>query len=300
MPRFFNPHFFDITLDVGFLTVRVFLNDNLCVKETETYSAPHRHKECELRYFAGGSSCYTVGSSKYMCYAGDYLLIPPDTFHAQLDDDNPHSINDSVQYNLRFSILDNSIIPPCSPQPSVSYFSVPHLVHTRRERIEPLLEVLTEEVYDKRPGYMIVVKSNLTALLVELLRPAETMSLHLFPEETSQYHNPMRMAIDQFFTYRYLEQLSTSDLAKELGFPVRQVREAIQEIYGMSFSKKLREMRVEAAKVLLRTTDRSVNDIATACGFETNSYFFASFKKLEGMTPCEYRENNRREEKSPA
>ena len=41
MPRFFNPHFFDITLDVGFLTVRVFLNDNLCVRETEAYAAPH-------------------------------------------------------------------------------------------------------------------------------------------------------------------------------------------------------------------------------------------------------------------
>ena len=298
MPRFFNPHLFDIALDIGHMTIRVFLNDNLCVKSTETCSVPHCHKEYEMRYFESGTSCYTVGDAKYICNAGDYLLIPPGIFHAQLDNDNP-DMEGLVQYNLRFTLLPEATQSPESRGIAVCP-AVPRLIHTDHMRIELLLHVLTEEIYDKQTGYLFAVKHILAAVLVEMPREISPTATQLFPDETRHYHNRMRMAIDEYFTYWYLEQISVGDLARKLDMPVRQVAQAVREIYGMPFSRKLREMRVEAAKVLLRTTDQRISDIAAACGFDTYSYFYSSFKKLEGVTPCEYRENNRRDEKSPA
>ena len=46
---------------------------------------------------------------------------------------------------------------------------------------------------------------------------------------------------------------------------------------------------VDEAKKLLRTTDRSVSDIAVDCGFESFSYFSTVFKKVVGITPVQYR-----------
>lgn len=282
VPRSFNPRFFDVTVHVAELTLRVFISDNICVTASETYSVPHNHQEQELRYFESGTSCYMVGGSKYMCGPGDYLLIPPGVFHAQLDADNPGSLADCVQYNLRFSVC-------AAAQPEVdAYLRSVRLVHTHRGCTEALLRVLTQEIYDKRPGFLTAAKGILTALLTRILRPANSAG-RLFSEKALQYHNHLRMAIDQYFMYNYLEQLSVSGLARELNLPVRQVQQAMQEIYGMPFSHKLREMRVEAAKVLLRTTTQDVTHIAAACGFDTYSYFYTSFKKHEGCGPQEYR-----------
>ncbi len=48
--------------------------------------------------------------------------------------------------------------------------------------------------------------------------------------------------------------------------------------------------RINHAKYMLEhSRDMSVREIALSCGFENESYFFPFFKKLEGVTPTEYR-----------
>lgn len=42
------------------------------------------------------------------------------------------------------------------------------------------------------------------------------------------------------------------------------------------------------AKVLLRLTDITVNELAYRLGFENVNYFIKCFKKSEGVTPGEY------------
>ena len=45
----------------------------------------------------------------------------------------------------------------------------------------------------------------------------------------------------------------------------------------------------QAAKNLLLTTDKSLVDIASECGFSSQSYFNYAFKKAEKITPNQYR-----------
>lgn len=51
------------------------------------------------------------------------------------------------------------------------------------------------------------------------------------------------------------------------------------------------ELRVARAKELLDYTDRTMQEIAEACGFPDQNYFTRTFKKHTGMTPTQYRKN---------
>jgi len=64
-----------------------------------------------------------------------------------------------------------------------------------------------------------------------------------------------------------------------------------RQITGMPFSKYIQYLRVHHAKELLKNTDRPQNDIASACGFQSMSFFHRVFKKLTGMHPGDYQKN---------
>lgn len=57
----------------------------------------------------------------------------------------------------------------------------------------------------------------------------------------------------------------------------------------MHFSEYLRKLRLQRAAVLLRSTDRSVIEIAEECGFSNCNTLTVNFKALYGETPSEYR-----------
>ena len=52
----------------------------------------------------------------------------------------------------------------------------------------------------------------------------------------------------------------------------------------------IRTMRIDKAAELLRTTDKTIEDIARECGFISPNYMIAKFYHKYKMTPAEYRE----------
>jgi len=58
---------------------------------------------------------------------------------------------------------------------------------------------------------------------------------------------------------------------------------------GISFVDYVNLVRVSHAKELLRGTSKKMYQIAQAVGYENVKYFFRVFKKIEGITPEQYR-----------
>ena len=57
----------------------------------------------------------------------------------------------------------------------------------------------------------------------------------------------------------------------------------------MTFLEYLSGVRMEAAKQLLKETNRTVADICMAVGYNDVRYFTKSFTKYSGLKPNEYR-----------
>ena len=86
------------------------------------------------------------------------------------------------------------------------------------------------------------------------------------------------------------ENLNLSMLAAELDITGHQLSELINSRLGLSFSRYVRQQRVEAAKKLLLADGRqSVLSISLDTGFKSQSSFYAAFKETTGVSPGDFR-----------
>ncbi len=72
--------------------------------------------------------------------------------------------------------------------------------------------------------------------------------------------------------------------------PARQISQAINRIYGGSFSQYLNDCRIKAAQALLRDNpDMPITTLMLEAGFSTKSNFNKEFLRVTGLSPSEYR-----------
>lgn len=63
---------------------------------------------------------------------------------------------------------------------------------------------------------------------------------------------------------------------------------------GCTLTDYVNQQRIDRALILLKTSDKLVQDIAAECGFSDTNYFIRLFKRQTGVTPNQYREGSAR------
>ena len=130
---------------------------------------------------------------------------------------------------------------------------------------------------------------NAHALALQLL---SILSIHKAAPaiiEPEDIHRRLLQMIQQRFT----ENLSLSQLAQELNLSVSYVSEIFARYQGISFSKYLKHVRNARACELLKGTNIPIQDVAELSGFNDYFYFCKQFKTEFGLTPKQYRLQNR-------
>lgn len=90
-------------------------------------------------------------------------------------------------------------------------------------------------------------------------------------------------------------ELDLPSLSEALGLSHYQLSELINTRLGKSFSRYLREQRVEAAKLqLIHEPKATVLGIGLAVGFSSQSNFYEAFREIVGMTPGQFRKLNQK------
>lgn len=88
---------------------------------------------------------------------------------------------------------------------------------------------------------------------------------------------------------RYAEPLVVDDLARAAGLSRAHFSREFRRAFGEPPHAYLLTRRLERAAALLRTTDRSVNDVCLSVGLRSVGSFTTSFKRAYGLTPTAYR-----------
>ena len=68
-----------------------------------------------------------------------------------------------------------------------------------------------------------------------------------------------------------------------------QLRRYIKKMYSLTPKTWIDAKRLEKATLFLTTTNKTITDISTECGYSTVSWFISQFKKHYNQTPREYR-----------
>lgn len=106
----------------------------------------------------------------------------------------------------------------------------------------------------------------------------------------NQYSKPVIMAIN-YIQKNFSQPISLNFVADKIGVTPQYLSRIFSKETGQSFIDYLSTYRINMAKQLLDTTDIKVFEIANRIGFNDAKYFCTLFKKFEGISPNQYRNN---------
>ncbi|UCE99008.1 MAG: helix-turn-helix domain-containing protein [Planctomycetota bacterium] len=95
----------------------------------------------------------------------------------------------------------------------------------------------------------------------------------------------------------YDKAVTLTDIAKASHLSVSRLAHVFKEQMGITLVDYLTGVRIERAKQLLLATEQSCTEICFQVGYNNQSYFTRTFKRLVGTTPLQFRNGNLRREK---
>ena len=236
---------------------------------------PHWHEHLELIYIDDGSFTISSGGQSYDVAPGDLVIINCNEVHYFA---NRHSgrymtviINPKFFEDVDFK---NILLKPYIKADS----------HTAN-----CIKEIFREKEQQLPGYDMKIKSLTYELIAQLVRnhTAEKLS-----ETDALARNKKITRITRILHYislHYSTDISTSELAREFNFSEHYFCHFFKEHTGQSPVSYINRYRVQKASVMLRNTDYTIADIASATGFDDTNYFSRIFKKYMGQSPSTYK-----------
>ncbi len=100
------------------------------------------------------------------------------------------------------------------------------------------------------------------------------------------------MALRYLWNHLALD-LSVEQIAQAVGVSCRTLERDFRGGLGRGIVAELRRKRLEQLKLLLRTTDTKIADLAPQVGFRSSQYLHRAFRAAFGQTPRRYRAANR-------
>lgn len=96
-----------------------------------------------------------------------------------------------------------------------------------------------------------------------------------------------------YMEYHIGDDFTMEELAEEMGIAKKVLNQLFKDYANHSAFAHLKELRLQKAKELLLQTDSTITEIAGEVGWTNASKFTASFKSRFGLTPQEYRKENK-------
>lgn len=256
----------------------------------------HCHEFSEIVIITGGAGVHITGEDSYELKPGDTFVIGGDRPHDYLNMDQLSLINilfDPVE--LPMSLGDLQSLSGYHALFTLEPAWRSRHQFTSRLQLNPaeigetlrLIDKLDNELKARKPGFEVMAIAAMLELVTFLARcygetrNPTSKSLIRVGETISHMRRDVSQAIA-------LEELVTISGMSRTNY-IRMFEAAM----GTSPINYLIGLRIEEASRLLRSTNRSITEIAFDVGFSDSNYFSRQFRKTLGQSPREYRKRYR-------
>ena len=243
------------------------------------HSVPHTHNHLELFYIVGGKGQFLIQDQLYPVDANNLVVINPTVTHTEV------SLNAQP---LEYIVLGIEGIELQTSDTTNGQFSI--LDQFESVEISSCLRNILRETELKNTGYEDVCQAYMEILLIRLMR---NIALAIPAEPQSVSANRQCAAIRRYIDLHFKESLTLEQLAEDSHMSKYYLSHAFKREYGVSPINYMISRRIEESKYLLAETDLSLSQIAQLLGFSSLSYFSQVFHRTQGVSPKEYRQNQK-------
>lgn len=126
---------------------------------------------------------------------------------------------------------------------------------------------------------------------LSISRNMRTLSNVSFTNDPLNYNSRRLEKAFEFMQMNYDKDISLADLARVVSMPDVSFSRFIKKRTGKTFIDSLNEIRLGHASRMLIDTTHTITEISYKCGFNNMSYFNRMFRRKNGCTPREFRQN---------
>ena len=249
----------------------------LSLQETGTLSAlkPHTSSRSPLESYLSGSGRLTYGGETYELRAGDSVFLDCTLPYAHTTEeelwtlvwchfDGPQMSHIYEKYKVRGG---KTVF---RSQKTSEYWGI----------LEKMKTVAASDSYVRD----MEINALLSQLLVLLMEDSWN------PESNAVKGKRVQVVrVREYIDSNYASEITLEGLAAQFFINKTYLSEMFKEQYGIALKDYLVSVRITEAKRLLRFTDKTTEEIATMVGINGAAYFSRMFKRVEGVTPTEYR-----------
>ena len=250
----------------------------------------HIHSFFEICYAFQGRGTFHIAEQDFSVQSGEVFITKPG---------EPHEILSSTDDPLGIYFWSYTLRPPNktdSDEKSIDAFlraflSSPLYVSRRTAAMQRTLELLTEEIVEKEPGYMQAIAGLTTKLILDTARSVGDGSSFvesIEPPPKSQEEAITQMIV-RYLRDNYNRSLTLRDVAAQVHLSERHSSRLFHSVMGATIMDYLTSLRLEHAARLLLEPQYSIKQIAQACGYADVRHFTTLFHRRMGVTPGVFR-----------
>lgn len=267
----------------------------------------HWHKELECIVALTGSIAYHVNNNTYILHAGDGIIVNTNRLHlcspvCASDDGRFDNITIDEENDALYAVLllhpdtlcfnhkmEEKYINPLLFDNNSDVFHLQQDVPWQKEAVSIILDIY-HAVMDKTPCFELFAQSKFFQLWSLLYQ--NTIAKRGFELAENDPMSPLKTMIS-YIQKNYQEKVTLSDVAEAGMMCQSKCCRLFRDALKQSPIEYLQNYRIGKGLYLLDHTDMSITEIALECGFHGASYFTETFRKLNGMTPKEYRKQGK-------
>lgn len=255
---------------------------------TFTMTYEHTHAYCEIFFLKTGSCIYHVNNNTYHLTAGEAMVVAP---------------GDSHSTSYEGLVPCERIIVYCKPEAIPESFLKKHDSISKNIRRSGKI-ILDKKGQIKTDGILLrMMEENnmpdehsfelLGLYVMEMLLCLDRSGI--FVCESLRVNDGISTDIADTLTYiaqNYRLPLSLEDVAGQINLSPTYLSKKFRKVTGITFKEYVNYIRIKQAVQALLTTDDSITKIAVDCGFNSSNYFKDIFRKINGVSPRDFRKQS--------
>ena len=247
--------------------------------DSDWHSTLHTHPFTELFYVVDGKGEFNIQGQRFPVKPNDFVIINPQVEHTELS--SPDEPLEYIVLGIRGLSFSN-LTPVSEGGHPFSFFNL----RDEQKDILRYLNAMVQEATSQSMSYELVCHNLLEILLIKILRHQ-----HFDLEVGKQSKATKDISfIKHYLETYYHESIQLEDLASMTHLSRFYISHSFKKEIGMSPMEYLIDIRIKESKILLRTTNYSISQVADIVGFTTPTYFSKQFRKSTGISPTDYRE----------
>lgn len=248
--------------------------------ETPVRMHLHSHEYVEIFYILSGEGFFVTPEKTFPLKANDIVVVDSKKPHTEYSASEDTALRHYILSVDNVSIYNKSDVA-LLPQEYRRCFH--HSFGSQDNPFYGYFQELYREFSEPKQGMNVKTEAITLELLIDLVR------LLGIDHNTEETNIPAVLKAKEYIDSNFAQDISLDELAAYVFVSKYHLSRQFKQAHRCSPIQYLTMRRIQEAKRLLRSTNKSISEIARLTGFNLPVYFTKIFKQAVGITPHKYR-----------